>query len=66
MIQIIHWRAFLNPNNSANVGVQLQLANGQTITVPTTSPAEFTAVLALLQSPNLQFDPTGGHIVGWR
>jgi hypothetical protein len=66
MVQIVHWRAFLHPEDAKQIGIEVKLANGEAITVPIGSPSEFVAVLALLQSPNLAFDTTSGRMVAWK
>jgi hypothetical protein len=66
MIPIIHWRAYLHPQHAGQIGIEIRLANGETVPVPLASPAEFAAVLGLLQSPNLQLETATGRIVGWR
>jgi hypothetical protein len=66
MIPIVHWRAFLHPQDEKQIGIEIRLANGETTAVPLSSGTEFTAVLTLLQSPNVQFEPGTGRIVAWK
>jgi hypothetical protein len=61
MIAVTNFRAHWQPQNGA-FGIEIKLADGQTMSVPTPSAATFVAILEILNGPNPALFPDGSLV----